>query len=194
MLLETIQIMDYCILDAAKMGDAINELKNFDIEVDSLYRGRSEEILSSVAPYLVECRYNIDFFNWYYQNGVGESWGIFIHSDVEFKVLWKHFRKFLLVMTEENKELYFRFYDPRVLRIFLPTCETPQLVEFFGPVKKFIVEDEDKNNILYFSLKNGKLEKEILGLYDTENYNISNDYNISNGTVFDKEDELNTIV
>ncbi len=53
--------------------------------------------------------------------------------------------------------MYFRFYDPRVLRIFLPTCDRSQILEFFGPVKIFICEDEDPEHILLFSHQNGEL-------------------------------------
>src|SRR5436305_10083170 len=74
------------------------------------------------------------------------------HDDLK-----KHFRKFLLVKTEDGKELYFRFYDPRVLRIFLPTCDVAQLKEFFGPVEKFICEDEDHAFALLFSFDGKQL-------------------------------------
>ena len=56
--------------------------------------------------------------------------------------------------------MYFRFYDPRVLRIFLPTCDAAQLKEFFGPVAHFICEDEDPAFGLVFSLEQGKLKTE----------------------------------
>ena len=32
----------------------------------------------------------------------------------------------------DDEALYFRFYDPRVLESFLPTCSEEQLDEFFG--------------------------------------------------------------
>ena len=61
------------------------------------------------------------------------------------------FRKFLIVKLEVGKELYFRFYDHRVLRIFLPTCYEKQLKYFFGLIKVFAMESEDAE----FELKNG---------------------------------------
>ncbi|HEY2399507.1 MAG TPA: S1 RNA-binding domain-containing protein, partial [Steroidobacteraceae bacterium] len=41
---------------------------------------------------------------------------------------------------EQGKRLLFRFYDPRVLRPFLPSCEAGQMREMFGPVEHFAVE------------------------------------------------------
>jgi hypothetical protein len=76
------------------------------------------------------------------------------------KHLYKHFRKFLIVKTEEGDELYFRFYDPRVLRIFLPSCDKEQLKEFFGPVSYFVCEDEDPGTGLIFSLEKNVLKTE----------------------------------
>ncbi|HRO43103.1 MAG TPA: DUF4123 domain-containing protein, partial [Flavipsychrobacter sp.] len=71
--------------------------------------------------------------------------------------LHKHFRKFLLVKTEDEQELYFRFYDPRVLRIFLPTCDQGQIREFFGAVDYFLMEDEDPEFAIRYWHENGIL-------------------------------------
>ena len=69
-----------------------------------------------------------------------------------------------MVLTEDGKTLYFRFYDPRVLRMFLPTCAPEQLAEFFGPVESFYVEDEDPARALRFSLEAGALKTETVDL------------------------------
>ena len=37
---------------------------------------------------------------------------------------------------------YFRFYDPVVLRTFLPTATPRQMEDFFGPISAFYVEGE----------------------------------------------------
>jgi hypothetical protein len=41
-----------------------------------------------------------------------------------------------------RKSVYFRYYDPRILHAFLPTCAPPQVRDFFGPIKAFIVETD----------------------------------------------------
>ena len=46
------------------------------------------------------------------------------------------------VADEDGQTFFFRFYDPRVLRAFLPTCSPSQLTDFFGPVRAMIVESE----------------------------------------------------
>jgi hypothetical protein len=55
------------------------------------------------------------------------------------------------VKTEDGKELYFRFYDPRVLRVFLPTCSPRETTGFFGPIKSFLLEDDPPQTLLRFT-------------------------------------------
>ncbi len=149
--------INYILLDAARMGDTIEKAKEINPDFDSLYRGRSEESLAVVAPYLFLFRQNTDFGKWYIENGWGDAWGILIRSHLPMPELHRHFRKFLVVGTEDMQELYFRFYDPRVLRIFLPTCDQQQLKEFFGPIEYFIMEDADKDWAIRCWLENGHL-------------------------------------
>jgi hypothetical protein len=142
------------------MDSKINTAKALNPNFDSLYRGQSEETLSSVAPYIFQGERGQEFEKWYFDNGWGDSWGVLVFSNEDMKALHKHFRKFLMVKTEEGEELYFRFYDPRVLRIFLPTCDKDQLREFFGPVECYICEDEDPGLGIVFSFQDGVLKQE----------------------------------
>jgi hypothetical protein len=43
-----------------------------------------------------------------------------------------------------------RLYDPRVLRIYLPTCNAAETQEFFGPVSRFLMEASDPQLMLQF--------------------------------------------
>lgn len=147
----------YCLIDAARIGPVLLEHFTEGVKYDSLYRGRSEEVLAAVAPYIAEIGADDEFDEWLFGEGWGDGRFVFINSKFTMEELWKHFRKFLLVKNDKGEELYFRFYDPRVLRIFLPTCTEPQLNEFFGPVDSFIVEDKNPDIILEFSLQNSKL-------------------------------------
>jgi len=67
-----------------------------------------------------------------------------------------------MVKTEDGEQLYFRFYDPRVLRVFLPTCDERQLRDFFGPIDYFLCESEEPASGLVFSLRNGELKVDII--------------------------------
>jgi hypothetical protein len=55
------------------------------------------------------------------------------------------------VVTEDGERVFFRFYDPRVLRVYLPTCEDEaNLRSVFGPVGRFYMEGENPETILEF--------------------------------------------
>jgi hypothetical protein len=56
--------------------------------------------------------------------------------------LRNHFRSFLRVPDETGRSLYFRYYDPRVRRDFLPESNSDELKTVFGPVISFLVEGE----------------------------------------------------
>lgn len=152
----------YAILDAARIFGELNTAQKLQSNFLSLYKGRSEELLTTVAPYLFPYKNNTEFGSWLMDRGWGNAWGIFIVSKGTLDELHKHFRKFLMVQTEEGQELYFRFYDPRVLRIFLPTCDNTQLRDFFGPIQSFIVEDVDPNKLLQFSYDGMQLKTKVI--------------------------------
>lgn len=152
MLHETLNLLkpSYAILDSARIFGELNTAKKLQANFLSLFKDRNEEILSSVAPYLFPYKTDTEFGHWLMDKGWGNAWGIYIVSHASIDELHRHFRKFLMVQTEDGQELYFRFYDPRVLRNFLPTCDPLQLNDFFGPIAKFIVEDKDPNKLLVF--------------------------------------------
>ena len=55
-----------------------------------------------------------------------------------------------MVYDEKGTPLYFRFYDPRVLRIYLPTCNESELQTVFGPVNHFYVEGKEEKLLIEF--------------------------------------------
>lgn len=157
----------HALLDAARLGHQIEEAKARNKTHDSLYRGGSQESLSGVAPHIFRFAHPTPFSTYFLKKGWGDSWGILIKSSWPLSELHKHFRKFLLVKTEDGQELYFRFYDPRVLRIFLPTCDATQIREFFGgAIDYFIAEDEDPDYALRFFHQNGILQTDRFSVRD----------------------------
>jgi len=56
--------------------------------------------------------------------------------------LRNHFRSFLRVPDHSGRQLYFRYYDPRVWRDYLHVCNSDELTTVFGPVVSNLVEGE----------------------------------------------------
>ncbi|PYP91718.1 MAG: phosphopeptide-binding protein [Candidatus Angelobacter sp. Gp1-AA117] len=141
----------YAILDAARDDRVLEVLHNSQERYQSLYEGQQGEDLANFAPYLVEIPKDSPLLDTLLKEGWGNSWGIYLTSVKPFEGVRKHFRHFLLVETEDGKLLYFRFYDPRVLRAFLPTCNSDESSEFFGPIHDILTEESNVTNLLSFS-------------------------------------------
>ncbi|WPB77570.1 DUF4123 domain-containing protein [Archangium violaceum] len=131
----------FALLDAARDERILELLRESVEEYRSLYEGPQGEVLAEVAPYLVRLPKDSRLLQSLVGEGWGRSWGVFLCCEQQsLKELSRHFRHFLMVQGPEGKPLYFRFYDPRVLGVFLSTCGAPDALRFFGPIRAFLLE------------------------------------------------------
>ena len=156
----------YAILDGAHDKRIYPNVLLAGARYECLYRGRIPEKLAKAAPYLLELRPNTDFTNWLFKYGWGDSWGIFLTSSASFDILRRHFRRFLKVRDHRGKRLYFRFYDLRVLRVYLPTCNKHERDYVFGPVEGFHVETEDATTVRDYTRSDVGLPRHVLSKAD----------------------------
>jgi len=138
----------YAVLDAARDPAILKLLHGCGEQVQSLYDGRRGEQLADVAPYLARVPAGSQLLETLLREGWGRSWGILIACEAPFAELRRHLRRFLVVQTEDRSALYFRFYDPRVLRPFLASASDEQRREFFGPVSAFLLEGRRRGTLL----------------------------------------------
>ena len=141
----------YALLDAARNESIYPEIVDFDGEYCCLFGEGVPAVLAKTAPYLIELQAQHPFTNWLINQGWGDSWGIFVESRATLGSLRQHFCKFLKARDEEGREFFFRYYDPRVLRAYIPSCNTAEADTFFGPVHSFFLEGEDANTLLRYS-------------------------------------------
>jgi pSer/pThr/pTyr-binding forkhead associated (FHA) protein len=151
----------FAILDAARDPLILARLMSCQEQYQSLYEGTKGESLAESAPYLVSLPPRSPFLEMLVREGWGNSWGVYLTSLEPFDEVRKHLRRFLTVKTEEGKELLFRYYDPRVLRVFLPTCNPAELKQFFGPIRCFWMEDGDPSNQHDFKFDGRLLQKRV---------------------------------
>lgn len=146
----------FAVLDGAAIPHLIDHLYG-DPRPDfvCLYRGALEPDMAEVAPYLVQLKLEAPFTEWVLTEGWGKHWGIFVLSAAPMVAVRRHFRTFLMVKNPEGKQLYFRFYDPRVLRVFLPTCNRQETAAVFGPLKAYLCEADKPETLLTFGIANG---------------------------------------
>lgn len=154
----------YALLDAARDPRVLALLQSSGEWYQSLYEGPQGDELAAFAPYLVQLPAASRLFQPLLEQGWGQSWGVFLSSRQPFADVRKHFRRFLLVRFEDGREAYFRFYDPRVLRLYLPTCTAVEIEKFFGPVAQFLVEAERPGTALRFTAEPRGLGREVVSL------------------------------
>ncbi|MGA7904712.1 MAG: DUF4123 domain-containing protein [Terrimicrobiaceae bacterium] len=141
----------FALLDATRDPLRIlGMLRSSGEKYQSLYEGLQGRMLEAYAPYLVRLPGDSRLLETLVAQGWGKNWGIFVVSAADFQSLRKHFRTFLMVKSPEGEQLYFRYYDPRVLREYLPTCNAEETNFVFGPVAAYLCEGEASDALLVF--------------------------------------------
>jgi Domain of unknown function (DUF4123) len=143
----------YALVDGARDRSFEWRIRLSRLEYCCLYAGRLSPALARAAPYLVHLTPKSQFTQELLGSLWGTSWGILtiVPPDCTLQQQRRHFRTLLRVATEDGRILAFRFYDPRVLRIFMPTCTPSELTLFFGPIPSLAAESEDSKKLLVFS-------------------------------------------
>lgn len=141
----------YALVDAARESRGPHEAAQAGVEYRSLFVGELGERLTSVAPHVVAFHRDASFYRWWFEQW-GRSIGVLVEAPVKLPDLWRHFRTLLMVRGQHQQRYYFRFYDPRVLRVFLPECTPEELQQFFGPITTFYCESDGGAELLSFAL------------------------------------------
>jgi Domain of unknown function (DUF4123) len=100
-----------------------------------LYEGSSAREMAGVAPYLLGIEEHGRGFDWVWDEPLRATWGIFVRTAVTAVALRQHLQRLTPARLEDGRVVLFRFYDPRVLSVFAPTCDAVQAHELFGPIE-----------------------------------------------------------
>jgi len=152
----------FTILDGASVPDLLANLAAFEPDYICLRRGEMEPDLAEVAPYLVRLERDAPFTDWVLANGWERHWGIFGVAQADLRMLRNHFRAFLMVDHWRGNTVYFRYYDPRVLRSYLRTCDSESLTTLFGPVIWYLVEESQARGCKLMLRENALLTEILL--------------------------------
>lgn len=153
----------FAILDGASIDGLLTKLYEMQPPNYCLFRGELSPDVAETAPYLVGLVAGSQFSEWLFKGHFGKHWGIFALSRQSITEMRKHFRALVKVHDEEGKAMIFRFYDPRVLSQYLPTCEPDELTAFFGKVDAFFSESPDGKKMSRFTIENGTMGQFELG-------------------------------
>lgn len=151
----------WAILDCARDRRIHRLLAVSRLDHPCLYSGQVPAELKAVAPHIVELHPGHRFTRTLLEEGWGRSWGIFARIN-DSTQLRHHLRKNLTVRSEDGRKLLFRFFDPRVFRVYLPTCTAAELAQLFGPVSKFFSEGPRGVDLSTYSFDGLRLSTDVV--------------------------------
>jgi len=133
----------YAIIDACDSPAVLPKMHELgESRAVSLFTGTPKEEYWAVAPYLAQ----VDdiLLHWLHEILWAEPWGIFIFAKASLNELQHHFRDLLIVRMPDGGYWFFRYYDPRVLPKYLPTCSAEELKSVYGPVRAYGFSRQEK--------------------------------------------------
>jgi hypothetical protein len=158
----------YAVIDGANCPDLLDRLYDLRPEFTCLHSGDLAPDMAEVAPYLVRLILASPFTHWLVQDGWHRSWCIYLVSPTNLRTMRRHLRTLLMVYDPDGKPVYFRFYDPRVMRVYLPTCTAEEVAKVFGPIKVLLAEGEEPLVVVRFQQSANGADSALLILANPE--------------------------
>jgi len=142
----------FAVVDGARDPRIAALLADTGLEQASLFAGPLSPALQAAAPRLVRLSPRARLTRRLLEAGWDDHWFVLLHvaPDVTLEALRRHLRELLRVRDEAGRVLMFRFYDPRVLRAYLPTCTGSEAAAVFGPVDAFACAAADPRGAVAF--------------------------------------------
>lgn len=146
----------FAVLDGARIPSLLGVLAELAPPSACLFSGKLDPSVARVAPYLVEVQREGPFASWLLERFWGKDAGVFVRSESELDDVRRHLKQFTMARMPDGEQAFFRFYDPRVLRVYLPTCNDEEFVEWYADVlDAFVVEQEGGGEALVFTRTGG---------------------------------------
>jgi hypothetical protein len=139
----------WMIVDAARDRRIFGMLLDgFYSDHHCLFSGPLSSDLEVAAPYLIRLDHGSTKTQRFVTHAWGNSWGVFLKCGAGLTDLRSHLRELVTVRDPAGRSFLFRYYDPRVLRVYLPTCTPNELQTVFGDIECFWMEDGRDDSIL----------------------------------------------
>jgi hypothetical protein len=126
-----------------------------------LFEGRLNPALKQVSPHLVELAPDDPLSRAWRSTGWGKNWGILISSRENLAFVRRRLRHFTQARLPDGQgPVLFRFWDPRVFRVYMPLVEPGEITPWFEGIERYVAETEDGKGSIRYSFKNGSLAVE----------------------------------
>lgn len=144
----------YAVVDGASVPALLAKLEEYEPKHSCLFRGELPFDLAEAAPYLIKLEEDNEFTYWLLSESAKEPCCIYAQTTVidDFIALRKHFRSFLRVEAPDKKKLLFRYYDPRVFKTYLPTCNHKENKVMFKHIDSYLLLNDDDQSFQRFKM------------------------------------------
>jgi hypothetical protein len=129
-----------------------------------LIGGKVEEPLAAALPYLVRLQSDEPLGRAWQGPGVGQSWGIMLRSSLSIDGLRVHLKKFIQAQLPDGRVVMFRFYDPRVFRVYIRAALAEERLPWFNGVSVYAIEAEASGQFHNFNLQGGVLHDGVAAI------------------------------
>lgn len=153
----------YGIIDLARARTLYPMVRELGGKARCLFAGPLAEELRQVSPHLVNLSGGSRLRQQWRLRGKGRSWGLLLAATSDMRTLHRHLRHFLQARLPDKKQVLFRYYDPRVFRVYLPTCNASELEQWFGrDVGAYYIETPDGSAYWEYRRADGDLRRKTL--------------------------------
>jgi len=155
----------YAIADAGIYRELIDELDIENPQHHILFKDDFVHVYENVAPYLIDLGREDAFTEKLIADGYGKTWLTFVVSRQDMQTLAFDLRERINIYSQKHeKEIIFRFYDPRNLERYFKMLTKEELQALFTDINGLFayvdLEDDAKLNVYASQIKEVKLLKE----------------------------------
>ncbi|HPU54356.1 MAG TPA: DUF4123 domain-containing protein [Burkholderiaceae bacterium] len=146
----------WALLDGARDPGIFPAVRDSGLDHSCLFAGELSPQWQAVAPYLVQLSPRKPATALLLEQAWGNSWGVLMRVPNPLR-LRLHLKTFLRAQLPDGKRVMFRYYDPRVLRGYLPLCNSNELRTLLGPIEHFLMESDGGDELIEFGQHEGQL-------------------------------------
>ncbi len=134
---------NYLLLDGAQIDGLLQQVYRLQEapECALLYQKTPYASLAESGPVLVRTQPGSSFFG-HFQAHWQTTAGVHLISDAEPDHLHEHLRSLVHARLEHGGSVLFRYYDPRILPLWLESLSAEERDYCMGPVERFVIPDE----------------------------------------------------
>ena len=148
----------YGIFDCARTPEIYDAVTRSYRDKCCLFAGALDPELERAAPHLLWLSARDSVTDYLLSHAWSDPWGVLLQTESSFAQVRRHLRTLLRVRDEAGRFMLFRYYDPRVLGVYLESCHPAELRLVFGSaISRFLVPSMRSGGWWSYSLEREEL-------------------------------------